>query len=105
MLKRMENHRSAGFFQPTGFFQEQSESTNEVFRSIKLIFFNQCISIALILRRNENKVIANIALINSTKSENNKKMRLENFVYSVCENLHTTIHAINCFTEKNGLKS
>jgi len=34
------------------------------------------------------------------RSENNKKLRLEQFVCSVGENLNTTIHVINCFSEK-----
>jgi len=47
---------------PSGLFQDLKAATlTKYFRSINLIF-HQCISIALILQRNEDKIIVNTAL-------------------------------------------
>jgi len=66
--------------QTSCFFQEVKSSTlAEYFRSINLTF-NQYVSTAMILWRNEEKVIGNIAAVN--RSENNKKLRFKKLVCS-----------------------
>jgi len=60
------------------------------------VTFNQYISTALILQRNEDKVTGNIGANN--RSENNKEMRLEKLVCAVAAKLHTTIDVSSCFS-------
>jgi len=61
--------------------------------SINLIF-NQCIFTALI--RKEMKIRSQ----EQYRSENKKKLRSEKVGCSVGVIVHTTIHVINCFSEK-----